>query len=205
MFVPLLLAAALAPPPAVPRAIEAALGRDGARAVVRDYRPSLPDGCRVTGAAVKGALEGSGAVTVTLEGRDATGARCEGWALVRARLHAKVLVATRTLAAGDALEGAVAAEERELPAGVAPLDAVAPGAVAAWPIPAGAILTAARVRAAGPRPGASVPVVVSRGGFTVETAGTLVACSGGRSCALLPSGKRLEGTVRDGKFHVEAP
>jgi flagella basal body P-ring formation protein FlgA len=116
-----------------------------------------------------------------------------------------VVVAARALRAGEPLDGAVAVEERELPGGDDALATVPAGAVAAWPIPAGAILTATRIRAAGPRPGAAVPVVIARGGFTVEASGTLVSCTGDRSCALLPSGKRLAGTLRDGKLYVEAP
>lgn len=205
MFLAFLLATALAPPPAVPRAIETAVSRPDARVEVVDYRPAVAPDCRVQGARVRGEVRGSGAVTVDLEGRDARGAPCTGWALARVRVRGRVPVATRSLAAGDPLEGAIAFEERELPAEERPLAAVPPGAVAARPISAGTAITPSRIRGAGPRPGTPVPVVVARGAFTVETSGTLVACSGGRDCALLPSGKRLAGTLRDGKLHVEVP
>jgi hypothetical protein len=205
VLLPLLLATALAPPPAVPRAVETAVSRPDVRVEVVDYRPAVAPGCRIDGARVRGEVRGSGAVTVDLEGRDARGASCTGWALARVRVRGRVPVAARTLAAGDRLDGAIAFEERELFAEERPLAAVPPGAVAARPIAAGTVLTPNRIRTAGPRPGSPVPVVVARGAFTVETTGTLVACSGGRDCALLPAGKRLAGTLRDGKLYVEVP
>ena len=205
MFLPLLLAATLLPPPEVPRALETAVAREGARVEVLAYRPSLPPGCRVSGARARGEVRGSGAVVVDLAGRDGSLRPCAGWALVRARIFAPVLVATRSLSPGDPLTGAVALEERDLPADEAPLSRAPPEAVAAWSIPAGTPITAGRIRAAGPRPGARIPVVVTHRGFTVETSGTLIACGGGRDCALLPSGKRLAGALRDGKLVVEAP
>jgi hypothetical protein len=96
------------------------------------------------------------------------------------------------------------AGEAEVRAGHAPLATAPEGAVAARAIPAGAPIEEAMLRR-GPAPGAPVAVVLRSGLIAVETTGRAVPCPRGRACALLPSGRRVEGRLDAGRILVEPP
>ena len=57
----------------------------------------------------------------------------------------------------------------------------------------------------GPAPGALVAVRIRSGALTVEQSGRAVPCARGLACALLPSGRRVEGRLTDGRLLVELP
>ena len=46
-------------------------------------------------------------------------------------------------------------------------------------------------------------VVLRSGALTVEQRGQSVACRHGHACALLPSGKRVEGVWHEGRIELE--
>jgi len=51
----------------------------------------------------------------------------------------------------------------------------------------------------------AVKVLVRNGALAIETVGRLVACGAGRACAVLASGKHVEGQLADGRLIVEVP
>jgi hypothetical protein len=207
----LALALAVAAPPSpagVPSPVALGLARavraPGARLEVADYQASLPPGCAVARADPSSPVAASGRVALRLFGALPGGAPCDGWAWARVRLFAPALVTTRPVRAGEPLAEAVASGEREIVPGRAPLARLPAGAVAERPLASGLVVEERDLRT-GPRPGEPVAVVVRLGGLLVEQPGHAVACSRGRACALMPSGRRVEGTFEDGRIVVESP
>ena len=176
----------------------------GARLEVVDYQPSLPAGCGVARADAPGPVAASGRVALRLSGTLPGGAPCDGWAWARVRVFGPALVVTRALRAGEPLAEAVAPGEREIAPGRAPLARLPAGAVAERPLASGMFVEERDLRL-GPRPGEPVAVVVRLGGLLVEQPGHAVACSRGRACALMPSGRRVEGSFENGRIVVGSP
>jgi hypothetical protein len=56
---------------------------------------------------------------------------------------------------------------------------------------------------AGPAVGTRVRILVRVGSLVVEEVGRLVPCSRGLACAVVPSGKHVEGRLEDGTLVVE--
>ncbi|OFX24445.1 MAG: hypothetical protein A2V77_19745 [Anaeromyxobacter sp. RBG_16_69_14] len=201
---------ATAPPPgpadvpaAVRAAIAAAVALPGASAEVLELTGALPARCSLTRAEAPRPVSASGRVALHLFGRDGA-ERCDGWAWVRVRVSAPSLVTTRAIMEGAALEGAVAAVEREVVAGRPPVTTLPEGAVADRALAAGVPLDEAHFRI-GARPGQAVAVVLRAGALAVEQRGQAIACRRGRACALLPTGRRVEGTWHDGRIQLESP
>ena len=62
------------------------------------------------------------------------------------------------------------------------------------------------VRAPGPRAGEPVKVVlIVPGAMAIEQMGRAVSCARNHNCAVLPSGKHVDGTFVDGRLLVEMP
>jgi hypothetical protein len=201
---PLALALALALPGAdVPAPARAALLRalalPGARLEVTGWSSALPPGCEPREAVAPRPVAASGRAALRLRG-----ASCEGWGWASFRVFAPGLRAARPIAEGEPLEAAAAPAEQEVLAGRAPLAALPPGAVAARPIAAGAPLDGPALRV-GPRPGDRVAVVLRIGALAVEQTGRALPCGRGRGCALLPSGRRVEGRPEAGRIVLETP
>lgn len=193
------------PPPALPRsvaaALEAALTVPGGRIVAREYRPSGPARCAPLEASVPTAIAGSGRYAVKI-----AGGGCTGWAFVRIEVFAPTAVTTRKLAAGESLDGNISVSELALPPGRVPF-VPAPGATAARAMPIGRLIVASDVRSAASAlsAGAPVRVVVRSGLVQLEQTGRFVPCGSGRGCAVLPSGKHVEGRLEGTQLIVEAP
>jgi len=202
---PALLALALATTAAAtPQgAVEATLAA-GRRAEVSAPRVAAGVDCHPGSWETLRPAEASGATALRFTGATAAGAPCEGFAWAQVRVLARAPVAARSLSDGEPLDGAVAWEEREVQAGRRPLAEVPPGATATRRLAAGALLDEAAVRL-GPRPGEPLPVLLRVGALTVEQPGRAVPCPRGRACALLPSGRRVEGRLADGRLLVEIP
>jgi hypothetical protein len=186
-------------PAPVSAAVAGALAVSGARVVATSYSASLPRACEPTSATVTRPIEGSGRYAVKL-----AGSGCVGWGWVRLELWAPVPVTTRQVREGEALAGAVTLVERQITTGHGP-PVLAPSAVAARPLLRGQAVTAQQVRQGGSGAGEAVKVVVRAGGVEVATAGRMVGCGRGRTCAVLASGKHVEGQLADGILLVEAP
>jgi hypothetical protein len=142
---------------------------------------------------------GSGRVAVRYHGN-----HCEGWAWVKLKVTVQRLAARKALKAGDLIDGATELVSSDLRPGDDGLETIPQGARAASDIPAGAMLTADRVRI-GPAPGASIEVLIQAGAIAVEESGTVVRCSGRgeKVCASLPTGRRVSGHLDDGRLLVD--
>ena len=185
-------------------ALTAALSLPGARAELLALRPSLPAGCEAVALESPRPVAASGDVPLRIRGVQPSGAPCEGWAWARARVLSRVVVAARALSEGEAIDpSACRLVEREVTPGRAALAAMPSGATAARAIRAGATIEDVHLRL-GPPPGAPVTVLVRVGALSVEQPGRAVACARGRACALLPSGRRVEGTWDGARLVVEA-
>ena len=146
--------------------------------------------------------DGSGRFAVKLIGPPVSGAPCETWSWVRLRLYAKVSVATRAIHSGEGFAGALATEEREIKPGHIPA-LVVDGATADRPLGAGQMLEADAMKIPGPRAGESVKVVLIAGGMAIEQTGRAVPCARNHTCAVLPSGKHVDGALVDGRLMVQ--
>ena len=149
-------------------------------------------------------VDGSGRFAVKLVGARASGEPCESWSWVRVRLFASVPVVTRAVRGGDSLAGATKMEEREIQPGHVPAIVVA-DATADRSLGAGQMLEADAVRAPGLRSGESVKVVLVSGGLAVEQIGRAVPCARNHNCAILPSGKHVDGALVEGRLMVQIP
>lgn len=185
-------------------AVTGALAVPGARVELDGVRTSSGAGCAAEAWSTLKAVEASGSAALRFSGRAADGTPCQGFAWGRVRVLAPAAVTTRAVREGEPLDGAFATEERELLPGRHALAAVPPGAAAAHRLAAGAVLDEGAVRS-GPAPGEPVMVVLRAGSLSVEQAGRVVPCPRGRACALLPSGRRVEGRPVDGRIVVEVP
>jgi hypothetical protein len=209
MWSGLLAAALLAAPgpiavaPPVRAAVAGAVTLPGARAEVLELNGGLPSLCVLGRAEVPTSISASGRVAVQLFGVD-RGRPCRAWAWARVRVTAPALVTTRALVEGDPLEGAVEASLREVSPGRSPLSVLPDGAIAARALAAGVPLDETLLRV-GARPGETVGVVLRVGSLTVEQEGRAIACRRGRVCALLPSGRRVEGVWHDGRIVLGSP
>jgi hypothetical protein len=190
--------------PVVRHALERALAAPGARldSAVEERGSARPFDCHVSEAELAHPIEASARLAVKISGRAAHGGHCDSWIWVRVRVVAPVAVATRALRAGDPLEGAYDTEERELRAGHAPA-AIGPSSVATRAVAAGQILDGAVVGEPTLRPGEVVKVVVVSGALMIEQTARGVPCARGRSCAVLASGKQVEGELVDGRLVVQ--
>jgi len=149
-------------------------------------------------------VDGSGRFAVKLIGSRASGEPCESWSWVRVRLFADVPVVTRAVRGGDSLAGAFKTEEREIQPGHVPAS-VGAGAIADRSLGAGQMLEADAVKVPGLRAGETVRVVLVSGGLAVEQIGRAVPCGRNHNCAVLPSGKHVDGALVEGRLMVQIP
>ncbi|MGC3998708.1 MAG: hypothetical protein QM767_15125 [Anaeromyxobacter sp.] len=185
------------------QAVAAALAVDG-RAELLGVRRTSGGRCEARRAEALRPVAASGEITLRLSGADAAGQPCEAFAWARVRVLAPALVLSRDLPAGEPLDGAVAPGEAEVLPARAPLATLQDGARASHALAAGAVLRAGDVRL-GPAPGEPIAVRVVSGEIQLTTTGRAVACPRGRACALLPSGRRVEGRLAGDTLIVEAP
>lgn len=205
---PVMARATDAPPSrALVEALSSALTIPGARADVVSLEQTGGD-CRTDGPHMRveapRPIDGSGRVALKLTGVRAGGRSCEVWAWARIKVFADVPVARRAVRAGEVLADAVRTEEREIKPGHVPA-ILTTTSVAERSVGVGQMIEAEAVRAPGPRPGELVKVLILSGALAVEQTGRVVPCGRGRVCAVLPSGKHLEGTFQDGRLKVELP
>jgi hypothetical protein len=185
-------------------AVETALALHGARAEVLELTGSTPGGCALTRADAPRQVAASGRVALHAFGKAADDTPCDAWVWARVRVVAPSLVTAWAVLEGAPLEGAVVSVDREVAPGRPPLAALPEGAVACRALPAGAPLDPTLFRV-GARPGEPVAVVLRAGALRVEQRGQAVACRRGRACALLPTGRRVEGAWHDGRIFLEPP
>ena len=183
-------------PSAVSESLTRALAIPGARVVPLSW--SAPAGCRIESASVPRSIEGSGRMAVKFAGKN-----CSGWGWVRLEVWSETAITTRAARVGEAVEFAMV--EQEVRSGRMPFVPSA-GSLAVRSLPAGTTLSPADVSKSAVVAGDSVKIVIAAGAVSIETQGRRVACSRSRACAVLPSGKHLEGRMDDGgRLIVEVP
>jgi flagella basal body P-ring formation protein FlgA len=194
-----------ASPAVVRQAVERALSVPGARlaSVVDERAAARAADCHPASAEVLRPVDGSGRIAVKLSGHSAHGKSCDAWTWVRVRVMAPVAVATRALSAGDKLEGATTVEERELRPGHVPAR-IGSASVVTHALGAGQIIEASLVSEPTLRPGEPIKVLVISGALMIEQTGRGAPCARGRSCAVLGSGKQVEGELVGGKLVVQS-
>ncbi len=189
-------------PALVRRAVDAARAAPNTEAEVRRYRSFLPEGCAPIRAAIDRPIERSGRSAVKLFGRDDGGLACEGWAWADVRLVGDAWVTTRAVRAGEALADATRKIRQEIVGGRRPIHRLPPEAVARRDLIAGKVIGEKQLQA-GAAPGEPLKVILRSGSLSVEAWGRAVGCGRGRSCATLPSGKRVEGRMEANALVVE--
>jgi len=200
----LLASLALSGAPTPERAIADAVSTAGARAEVMAVRGATPPGCAAARWDVPKPIEASGPVALRFSGRDGSGAACEGWAWADVRVYATALRLAHEVRDGERLEGAVEPAVAEVVRGRRMLTSLPPGATAARALRPGTFLAEADLRT-GPRPGDPVTVLVRSGAVELSLAARAVPCTRDRACALLPSGRRVEGRWAGDRIEVETP
>ena len=188
-------------PAAVERALAASGALPGARVETVSYRG--PARCSALRAEADQLIASSGSVALHIEGRGPAGEACRGLALAEARVFAPVWIASRALATGEGLDGAAARAVREVKQGHAPLAEIPAGSATTRRVAAGTVLEAPLVQDPTWLPGASVRVVLRSGSLSLSQQGRVVPCAPGRACAVLPSGRRVEGTRKSGELILE--
>jgi hypothetical protein len=186
-------------PPEVSEVLSRALALPAARIVPLDWAPHLPAGCSLRQAALSGAVTGSGRLPVKLYGQG-----CMGWGWVRFEVWAPSAFTTRPVRAGEQLEPALAVEDREIRSGHVGI-VPPPGALAARDLPRGTVLEASHIAGAAAGSGDAVKVIVTSGSLAIELQGRAISCGFGRTCALLPSGRHVEGRLQEGRLLVDVP
>lgn len=190
--------------PLIEQAVQAAVTVAEATTRVDVQSVRLPTGCKATSARLDRAVAGSGSLTVSLQGIGKRGVACEGWARATVLITAPVMVTTRVVRTGELLDAATTVEWREIGAGAHPAPA-AIGGIAARTLMAGTVVDASSVRSNKPSAGSQVRVSIEMGALKVEQIGRLIPCGGDRACAVLPSGKRVEGALEDDRLVVMVP
>jgi hypothetical protein len=186
-----MVAAATIPPP-VAEAVKGAAGVPGATVELSAYRPS-PASCPIESAQVERPYFGSGEVLAHF-----AGAHCSGAALVHVSVRAAIWIAKKAVRAGEVIEAEQV--EKEIHGEV--LSALPNGARAAHAINAGQAISAEMLQDAAGPVGGKVSVELVDGALRIGTTGRVVPCSRGKSCAVLPSGKHVEGDFTGGVLVV---
>ncbi len=185
-------------PSVVSESLAQALAVTDARVVARSW--TAPATCQPRSASVPQAILGSGRVAVKLAGKS-----CSAWGWAQIEVLARTAVTTRPLRVGEPLASAVTIVEREILPGRAPF-IPAEGAVAVRSLPAGAVLSAHDVGGSAAEAGETVKVLIASGAVAIETQGRRIACSRNRACAVLATGKHVEGRWDAvGRLLVEVP
>jgi flagella basal body P-ring formation protein FlgA len=186
-------------PQEVSEALSQALSIPGARIVPTGWEARVPAGCRVERASLSGSVTASARLPVKLYGPD-----CLGWGWVRFEVWAPAATLRRPVRAGQPLQPALVIQDREIKmgrAGFLPPE----GATAVRDLPSGTVLGPEHVAGARLAAGERVKVIVSNGGLVVETQGRALGCGAGKTCAVLSSGRHVEGHFQDGQLLVELP
>jgi len=190
--------------PMLEDAVQAAVTIDEARARVKVVSLRMPHGCKAESARIERPVSASGSLTVKLQGSTKRGEPCEGWVRASVSLTAPVMVTTRVVRTGESLDSATTVQWQEIRAGAQPAAPVA-GGIAARTMMSGQVVDASSVRSNKPSAGSQVRVSIRMGALSVEQIGRLVECGNTHFCAVLPSGKRVEGALENDRLVVMVP
>ncbi|HXU83348.1 MAG TPA: hypothetical protein VN914_18275 [Polyangia bacterium] len=186
-------------PAHVQAALDGAIALQGAKVVPVSYDAPKGRPCDATSATVNRPVDGSGKYAIKL-----TGKGCSAWAWLKVDVWAQVPVTTRLVREGERLDDAVTFVERQVSSGRAPVSLTAES-VASHPIARGQAVMPNDVKRTSGNAGDTVKVLVTSGALAIETSGRLVNCGRDKTCAVLASGKHVEGRLSDGRLLVEIP
>jgi hypothetical protein len=186
-------------PAEVQAAVNGAVAIAGARVVPVEYQPAKGRPCPAESATIARPIDGSGKFAVKLSGKG-----CTAWAWLKLDVWAAVPVTTRLVREGERLDDAVTFVDRQISSGRAPVTLSAES-VAARPLARGQAVMPNDVKRTGGNAGDTVKVLVLSGALAVETSGRLVSCGRDKTCAVLASGKHVEGRLQGGRLTVELP
>jgi hypothetical protein len=186
-------------PAAVTDALQTALALPEARLDVLAWKTTGTGACTPTAANVDRPINGSGRYAVKLDG-----AGCGAWGWATLRVFAPAFVTTRPVRAGEMLDDAVKAVDQEVHPGRPPA-AVGPGSKAARALTRGQLIEAGHIEVTGPAIGSPVKVLARSGSLAISQSGRVISCGRGRSCAILPTGKHVEGTYEGDVLVVVVP
>ncbi len=159
-----------------------------------------PGKCRPTSAIVPRPIEGSGRVAVRVTGRG-----CSGWGWVVLQVWAETQVTARAVHAGEMIASVSQIVEREIRPGYPPFVAAA-DSVASRNLPAGCAINQTDVSNTSVTLGDPIKVVFVSGAVAIKTNGRRSPCLRSRDCAVLASGKHVEGQIDEaGRLIVEVP
>jgi hypothetical protein len=191
-------AAGIGLPAHVQSAIDQSVAVAGAKVVPVQYQASGSRPCAATSATISRPIDGTGKFAVKL-----TGPGCVAWAWLKVDVWAQVPVTTRLVREGERLDDAVTFVDRQITAGRAPANLTAES-VASRSLARGQAVLPEHVRRTGGNPGETVKIVVVSGSLAIEAQGRVVSCGRDKTCAVLPSGKHVEGRLVEGRLLVEA-
>ena len=184
-------------PAEVEAAVDSSVAVGNARVVVVAYKPSKGRPCHASSATIARPIDGSGKFAVKLSGKG-----CTAWAWLTLDVWAAVPVTTRLVREGERLDDAVTFVDRKITSGRAPVTLSAES-VASRPLPRGQAVMPNDVKRQGGSAGDPVKVLVLSGALVVEAQGRIVGCGRDRTCAVLASGKHVEGRLQGGRLVVE--
>jgi hypothetical protein len=191
--------AELSLPACVQAAMDGAVALPGARVVPVSYEAPKGRPCEAISATLNRPLDGSGKFAVKL-----TGKGCSAWAWLKVDVWAQVPVTTRLVREGERLDDAVSFVDRQITAGRAPVTLTAES-VASHSLARGQAVMPGDVKRTSGNAGETVKVLVQSGALAIETSGRIVNCGRDKTCAVLASGKHVEGRLADGRLLVEIP
>lgn len=202
----LALLAASGAPPKASEGLPGEVGESVQRALALPSARILPlhftgvKGCPAGRASVARPIDGSGRYPVRM-----TGHGCTGWGWVDVQVWAETSVTTRVVRAGEPLAPACTVAEREVRPGRPPF-VVPADAVASRTLPVGAAVGEADIRRGSVSVGDPIKVVFLSGTVAIEAQGRRTQCLRMRDCAVLASGKHVEGQIDEsGRLLVEVP
>jgi hypothetical protein len=184
-------------PAEVQAAVDSAVAVANARVVPVEYQPAKGRACEASSATINRPIDGSGKFAVKLAGKG-----CTAWAWLKLDVWAQVPVTTRLVREGERLDDAVTFVDRQITSGRAPVT-LSSESVASRPLPRGQAVMPNDVKRTGGNAGDTVKVMVQSGSLVVETTGRIVGCGRDKTCAVLASGKHVEGRLQNGSLVVE--
>ena len=186
-------------PAEVQAAVDSALAVANARVVPVEYTPSKGRPCEAASATIARPIDGSGKFAVKLSGKG-----CTAWAWLKLDVWAQVPVTSRLVREGERLDDAVTFVDRQITSGRAPVTLSAES-IAARPLARGQAVMPSDIKRQSGNNGDTVKVLVLSGALAIETSGRIVSCGRDKTCAVLASGKHVEGRLQGGRLTVELP
>jgi flagella basal body P-ring formation protein FlgA len=186
-------------PAEVQAAVDQSIAVASARVVPVEYTPSKGRPCQAESATLARPIDGSGKFAVKLAGKG-----CTAWAWLKVDVWVQVPVTTRLVREGERLDDAVTFVDRQIASGRAPVTLTS-DSVAARPLARGQAVMPSDVKRTSGNAGDTVKVLVQSGAIAIETSGRIVSCGRDKTCAVLASGKHVEGRLQNGRLFVEIP